>query len=165
MKLKAVSLSIILLLIGGCNLENTLNPPVKRGIFMTDKDMSRHLIDNYQYFEEASKLSSECHSGDYDLVSDTEDLKSKLELLLITCDYWPLLSELRLVVYTESGSFNDYAKGYFYSESPEYKENVWSGNLNRISDNDSCHWFDRHIKVNDDELYENWYIFISVHCD
>ncbi len=161
MKLRTVCLSIILLAMGGCNLDSFLNPPMKHGRFMTDQEMLQNLIANYHYFDEASRLNPD-ENGDYEL----NDLLTQLDLVDITHSIWPIShSEIKLVIYTEHGNDTTYKKGYFYSENPNFEKSVWNGDLNKKPDTFDCHRFNRHIKISDDVFYSNWYIFAVAHCD
>lgn len=163
MNFKTVCILITLLLVGACH-PFFGDEPRKSGGFMTDQEMSQHFIENHHYFGQASEISLECDTAGVTDI-DKKALEVQLGLLSITCYLWPLSNELRLIVYSESGDESLYYKGYFYSENPNYRERVWDGNLNNVPNTNNCHSYNRHIRVNNDEYYNNWYIFMAVQCD
>jgi len=144
-------------------------PPRISGVFKTDQEMSEYLINNYDYFNEASELSRECNEG-IKLEGEKEGLENDLGLVNISCEIYPwpnLLNEIRLVVYHQKDR-NDgarYIKGYLYSENPYYKAGIWNTNLDKIPNTRSCDYYHRHIKVSNEEYYDNWYIFSAINCE
>jgi len=123
---------------------------------MTDQEMFQYLVENYHYFEDASKLYPGCNS---ESEIDKEQLATQLNLLYLTCNILPDSdSGVMLVVYTENETTNFY-KGFIYNESSTYKDSVWSGDLNKKPKTYNIHHFKRHIPVSEDDYYKNWYIF------
>ncbi len=161
--MKFIYVLIVSLLVVGC-INDLFHPATKEGEFKTDQEMSDFFVDNYHHFNEASELIDECQ-GDNQGEIDNESLKSLLELIFIKCSLWPWPDELRLGIYSEYYE-TYYVKGYFYSEDPRYRESVWEGSLNEIPNVHTHHCYNRHIRANEDEFYNNWYIFaLATTCD
>jgi len=158
---------IAVILLVGCA---PLFPFEDEGEFRTDEEMVDYFLEFNDDFNLLIENRLECEhynsdTGEKEYSDICKEIKAKLNIVNISYSSYSDSLKLRLYYFDRRSFWNDYEKGYYFSDSNVDEFLILDGDLNTRPKRDDCDNYFKLRPIDSNEVNQGWYIYVSTFCD